>query len=176
MKLALGLAASLWLAAVTHSVAAQPSASDAAAQLAGLFMQSCLPYAGNPAALRAWARRTGLPTLPDPARAAFLHGAPGMVFDASTGGGKYVLASSDDGICSAITDAATDAAVVAALEDDLHRIGVAFRRVIERDDKQVGAVHYREYLAAKDGRGWRILAATVKDAGSGQAMLTAEPE
>ena len=171
------LAAALGVAAFAHAAIAQSDATDAAQQLAGLFMQSCLPYAGKPGALRAWARRTGLPTLPDQARSAFLHGAPGVAFDASIPGhGKYVLASSDDGICSAITNATTDAAVASALEDDLTHIGIAFRLVIERDDKQINAIHYREYLAAKNGQGWRLLIATVKDLKGGQAMLTAAPE
>lgn len=156
-------------------VAAAPDA-DMAPQLAGLFMQGCLPFAGTPARLRAWAHTANLPEVPEAARAAFLHGAPGQVFDASNPNGKFVLVSSDDGICAAVTNHAAGPAVVAALETDMQKWGIAFRMVIERDDKQIVALHHREYLAAKDGRGWRILAATVKDQPAGQAMLTAAPE
>jgi hypothetical protein len=139
-------------------------------------VQGCLPFAGTPAALRAWAHDNKLPEIPDPARGAFLHGAPGQAFDASTAGGKLVLVSSDDGICAALTNQAPGPAVSEALEAALQRAGLAFRLVIERDDAANADLHHREYLAARNGRGWRILAATVKDQPSGQAMLTAAPE
>ena len=120
-----------------------------------------MPFVGNPPALRAWAKHTGLPPLPEQARLAFLHGAPGQVFDASAAESKLVLVSSDDGICSAVTAQAPQ---------------LIYRLVIERDDAQVSSIHDREYLAAKDKVGWRILAATVKGAKGGEAMLTAAPE
>lgn len=152
---------------------AQAAAAD---ELAGLFLQGCLPFAGRPAALRDWARQTGLPPLPEQARTAFLHGAPGQAFDATAAGTKLVLVSSDDGICSAITDHAAQAEVIQALEAALKAADLKFRLVIERDDVKVGAIHDREYLVARDKRGWRVLAATVKDNQGGEAMLTAGPE
>jgi hypothetical protein len=162
------------LAALTAPASAL--AADQSAALAGLFMQSCLNFAGDPAGLRAWAAGKGLPAVPEQARQAFLHGAPGQVFDASDNEGKFVVTSSDDGICSAITNAAGQAATVAALEADLRDSGIAFRLVIERDDKNIPDIHHREYLATKGGRGWRILLATVKDPSGGQAMITGAPE
>ena len=166
------LALTLLLAA-TATQAAEP---EAPAQLTGLFIQGCLPFAGNPVALRGWASQHGLPDLPDPATKAFLHGAAGRAFDASPPGAKLVLASSDDGICSAITDRAASSAVAQALEAGLQKAGVAFRLAIDRDDTNVRTLHFREYLATKSGRSWRILAATVNDPAGGQAMLTAAPE
>jgi hypothetical protein len=154
--------------------AAQPD--NPARELAALFTQSCLPHAGDPSGLRAWALRLGLPELPDPARAAFLHGAPGMVFDATAPSGKFVVVSADDGICAAIAERADGGQVAAALEGGLSAIGVTFRLVIERDDKNQAVLHHREYLATKGKRGWRILAATVKGEDGGRAMLTAAPE
>ncbi len=150
--------------------------AGAADELVGLFLQACLPFAGTPKALRDWVANAGLPQVPDQARAAFLHGAGGQVFDASAAGIKLVLVSSDDGLCSAITDRATEAEVTQALESALQAAGLKFRMVIERDDAAVKAIHDREYLAAKDKRGWRILAATVKGEEGGEAMLTAAPE
>ena len=66
--------------------------------------------------------------------------------------------------------------VTSALETGLREAGLTFRLVIERDDKQISAIHDREYLAAKDKDSWRILEATVKDDQGGEAMLTAAPE
>jgi hypothetical protein len=155
-----------------------PAAAHAGApeELVGLFIQGCLPFAGDAAALRAWAKDTGLPPVPEQARAAFLHGAPGLAFDGSTAEVKLALVSSDDGICSAVTDQAMPQAVADALEAGFRQAGLAFRLVIERDDAHVSQIHDREYLAAKNKRGWRVLAATVKGDTGGEAMLTAAPE
>ena len=162
------IAIGLLIPAVAHAGAPE--------QLVGLFIQGCLPFAGHPAALRDWARHSGLPPLPDPARAAFLHGAPGQAFDGSAAGTKLVLVSSDDGLCSAVTNQATQQPLAEALETGLRQAGLTFRLVVERDDKQLNAIHDREYLAAQDKLGWRILAAVVKGDQGGEAMLTAAPE
>ena len=150
--------------------------SGPAEELSGLFLQSCIPYAGKPAALRQWAARGKLPEVPDPARARFLDGAPGRVFDASNAAGKFALLSSDDGICAVVTDHAGDLETAQAMERALGEAGIKFRLVIERDDKLNPKLHHREYLAARSARAWRILAATVRDSVPGQAMLTAAPE
>jgi hypothetical protein len=144
--------------------------------MSGLFLQSCVPYAGKPTALRQWAARAKLPDVPDPARARFLNGAPGKVFDASNAAGKFAVLSSDDGICAVVTDQAGDTDTARALERALGEAGIKFRLVIERDDKLNPKLHHREYLAARSGLAWRILAATVRDSVPGQAMLTAAPE
>jgi hypothetical protein len=155
-----------------------PAAAVAASgeELSSLFLQSCLPYAGQPTALRQWATRAKLPEVSDPARMAFLHGAPGKVFDASNVAGKFALLSSDDGICAVVTDKAGDQETSQALESALGNAGIRFRLVIERYDKLNPKLHHREYLAAAHGRAWRILAATVRDGVPDQAMLTAAPE
>jgi hypothetical protein len=150
--------------------------AGAAEEVVGLFIQGCLPFAGSTHALRDWVQRMGLRPVPEQARGAFLHGAPGQAFDASVAEVKLVLVSSDDGICSAVINDATQQQITAALEAGFREAGLAFRLVIERDDKQINAIHDREYLAAKDKHGWRVLAATVKGDQGGQAMLTAAPE
>lgn len=156
--------------------ATQARAADPAKELAGLFIQGCLNFAGDPAGLRAWAHQQHLPTVPQPARGTFLHGAPGTVFDASEPDVKLVLVSSDDGICSAITNHAAGSSAAAALEHDLRRLSIRFRLVINHEDPEAPALHYREFLAARDKRAWRILVASVKGAKNGKVMLTAAPE
>lgn len=160
----------VWLLGMGAAIA-QPATP--ATELTGLFVQGCLPFAGDATGLRNWATAVPLPILPDPARSMFLNGAPGVVFDATTDHGKFVLVSSDDGLCSSITNAATGESVWTALETMLRQIGVNVRLVIERDDKRATDLHYREYVASKNGQTWRILAATVRGSKSGQAMLTA---
>lgn len=143
--------------------------------MVGLFIQGCMPFVGHPRALRDWAAKTGLPALPDKVAAAFLHGAPGQAFDGSDAAGKFVLVSSDDGLCSVVTDRLASQPLVDALEAGFGQAGLRFHLVIERDDYHEKGIHEREYLAAVGKRGWRVLAATVKD-GSGEAMLTGGPE
>ena len=155
---------------------AAPAQADRAQELAGLFMQGCLPYAGNPAALRRWASGNKLAYVPEPARGVFLNGAPGQVFDASNASGKFVVVSSDDGLCSCVGDTVVGDALVRAVEDDLKQAGIGFRRVIDRDDRRAAELHYNEYIAGLHGRVWRILIATVRDPKGGHAMLTAGPE
>jgi hypothetical protein len=163
----------LLLAALLAPVTATAGSEE---DLAALFLRSCMVYAGAPAALRQWAAQMKLPEIPDPARAAFLNGAPGKVFDASSDAGKFALLSSDDGICAVVTDHAGDLETARELERALTEAGVRFRLVIERDDKLNPKLHHREYLAARKGDAWRLLAATVHDSSPGQAMLTAAPE
>lgn len=162
------------LVAAPLVLAAAP-APDAPRQMVGLFIQGCMPFVGDAKALREWAGQTKLPVLPDQVAAAFLHGAPGMAFDGSNDSGKFVLVSSDDGLCSVVTDKASMVDVTKAIEAGFVQAGLAFRMVIERDDAHEASIHDREYLAARNGNGWRVLVATLKD-GQGQAMLTAGPE
>jgi hypothetical protein len=151
-----------------------PAAAHAGApeELVGLFIQGCLPFVGNATALQDWAKGFGLPPVPEQARAAFLHGAPGQAYDASTSEAKLVLVSSDDGICSAVTNQVTQQQVTDALEAGFRQAGLTFRLVIERDDAQASDIHDREYLAGKDKPNWRVLAAAVKGDKGGEAMLT----
>jgi hypothetical protein len=155
---------------------AQASPADNAKQLAGLFMQSCVQFVGNRTGLRDWAHRTGLADLPEPARAAFLHGAPGMVFDASNASGKFVLISDDAGGCSAIAALANGPALFGALEDDLRQTGIGFKLRREDDDPEEKRLQHREYAAWQGSQKWRIVAGTVRDRQGGQAMLTANPD
>jgi hypothetical protein len=141
-----------------------------------LFIRGCLPFTGDPAALRQWADGLHLKPVPEPARSAFLHRAKGAVFDASSQAAKLVLVSLDDGSCSVITDRAADAVVAQGLEAALREVHATFRMVTERADPMNPDLHHREYLAALGKRAWRILAATVTSAPEGRAMITAAPE
>src|SRR4051794_12631662 len=94
---------------------ADDTAQVNAKQVAGLFMQSCLQYAGSKEGLRAWARKTGLKELPKDIQDRFLYGLPGVVFDASNKEGKFVLVSEDRGSCSALAESASGAAVLTNL-------------------------------------------------------------
>jgi hypothetical protein len=156
-----------------HGGDARASPVDNAIQLAGLFMQSCVQFVEDRTGLRDWAHRTGLADVPEPARAEFLHGAPGVVFDASNTTGKFVLISDDGGGCSAIAEMANGVALFGALEADMRQTGIGFtlsRDVTDPEEKQL---QHREYTAWQATRRWRIITGTVRDQQGGQAMLTA---
>jgi hypothetical protein len=154
-------------------IAASP-AEDNATDLTGLFMQSCNRFVGNPQGLRDWAGSAGLHELPQAGEQAFLHGAPGRVFDASDATGKFVVVSGDGGACSAIAETADGGALVDDLERSLRQAGIAFTLTREQDDSVEKSLHQRGYVASKDTSQWQILVGTVRDR-PGTAMLTATP-
>jgi hypothetical protein len=155
-----------------------PGAARAGApeELAGLFIQGCMEFAGDAPALRDWAKQTGLPPVPEQARAAFLRGVPGQAFDASAAEGRLALISADDGTCSAAAEQATRQAVDDAVEAGFRQAGLAFTMVLERDDTVLSSIHDRVYRVTKEKRGWQVLVATVSGDKGGQAMLTATPQ
>jgi len=167
---ALGLA--LGHAAPTR--ADDPGAANAK-QLAGLFMQSCLRFAGDQDGLRAWAKQMGLPELPAKPRQRFLAGLPGTVFDASNTAGKFVLLSQDGGACSALAESASGPAVLSNLEQDMHDAQISFKITSERTDTEEKSLRHREYTASANRRAWQLLVSIVQDPPGGQAMLTANP-
>ena len=144
-----------------------------AKQVAGLFIQSCVQFAGDKVALRDWAQKTGLKELPGKVADGFLYGLPGVVFDASNKDGKFVLVSEDGGSCSAVAETASGASVVTNLEQDLNEAKITFKVTAEKNDPEEQALKHREYVATQGDHEWLLLVSTVKDASGGQAMLTA---
>lgn len=159
------------------AVAASARADDPpvvnAKQVAGLFMQSCMRFAGDKNGLRDWAKKTGLKELPAEAQDQFLYGLPGVVFDASNMDGKFVLVSEDGGSCSAIAETASGSSVITDLEQDMNDAKIAFKMTLEKNDAEEKALKHREYMATQGDRGWLLLVSTVKDPAGGQVMLTA---
>ncbi len=156
-------------------LAAPARADSPGDHLVGLFVQGCLPFVGNVAGLRDWAARLHLPVLPEAGRRAFLQDQPGVVFDATDPGGKLVLISAADGNCDAVADKA-DPALAHELEHALARLGVSLTVSADRDDPEEKALHYREYIARKGDRSWRIVVSTGKPGSDAHPMLSASPE
>jgi len=155
---------------------AHPTRADSADQLVGLFMQACLPFAGDTAGLRKWAARIGLQALPPGGQAAFLQGQPGLAFDATNTEGKFVVISGDGGACAAVADRGAPARTTTGLEQALGAAGFGFVVTADRDDSQERALHYREYRARKGGRAWRIVLSTGAPDSGAHPMLSATPE
>jgi hypothetical protein len=146
--------------------------ADAAAQVVGLFMQSCVRFAGDPDGLRAWAPKAGMQPLPAQGQQAFLYGLPGVVFDASTKSDKLVVISENEGACSAMSASASGPLVVATLEQVMQQAHIDFTMTHEDDDQQEKTLHHREYTASQGTRHWEMLISVVKGAAPGEVMLT----
>jgi hypothetical protein len=169
----MGIVAIATIAATTSSARADETQSAAAKQVTGLFVQSCVRFAGDKDGLRGWAGKTGLKLLPAGVQDRFLYGLPGMVFDASNMVGKFVLVSEDGGSCSVVAEMASGPGVITDLEQDLNDARITFKVTAERADAEEKALKHREYQASQGERGWLLLVSTVKNAEGGQAMLTA---
>lgn len=148
---------------------ADDSALKAADEAAGLFTQSCVPFAGDRAGLRQWIVAHTLPALPAGGQAAFLHGQPGTAYDATSPGGKFVLIAGDDGSCSVIAQRADPEALAASVLRDLRALGLTVQATGAREDADQPGLHWADYAATKGARGWSLMVGT----GSGLAMLTA---
>ncbi len=169
----------LYMMALTGMVALVASAraddppSAAAKQVTGLFVQSCIQFAGDKDGLRGWAKKTGLKALPADVQDQFLYGLPGVVFDASNKEGKFVLVSEDGGSCSAVAEMASGPVVITDLEQAMNDAKISFKVTAEKADSQETSLKHREYQASQGQREWLLLISTVKDPAGGQAMLTA---
>ena len=136
---------------------ARPRADVAAQQAAGLFVTSCVQHAGQPASLRAWATKLGLPPLPDPGQAGFLKGAPGRVYDASNPAGKYVVVSLDDGGCMVLAESVNTTELVRATEAALAQIAISAVLDGDRADLGDSGMRHRTYNASLANRGWTVV-------------------
>ena len=169
----MGMVAIAGIAALTTPARADDPPNVAAKQVTGLFVQSCLRFAGDKDGLRGWAGTSGLKALPTGVQDRFLYGLPGVVFDASNNMGKFVLVSEDGGSCSVVAEMASGPGVITDLEQDLNDARITFKVTAERADAEEKALKHREYQASQGQRGWLLLVSTVKDSKGGQAMLTA---
>jgi hypothetical protein len=172
---ACALASTVPGARASDPAVADPAATDAAAQVVGLFMQSCVRFAGDPAGLRAWAPKAGIQPLPAQGQQAFLYGLPGVVFDASTKSDKLVLISENEGACSTMSESASGPLVVKTLEQLMRQAHIDFTLTHEDDDQQEKTLHHREYNASQGNRHWEMLISTVVGAAPGEVMLTTSP-
>jgi hypothetical protein len=164
---------SVALIVAASSARAVDSSNTAARQVTGLFMQSCLRFAGDKDGLRNWARKIGLQALPAAVQERFLYGSPGTVFDASNQNGKFVLVSEDGGACSAIAAMARGPDAIADLEKDMNEAKITYRMTAERRDAEENLVQHREYVASRGDRNWLLSISTVEGTAGGQVMLTA---
>jgi hypothetical protein len=169
----------VWLAAIVLATLlsciarAEDRAAGEAEQVAGLFVQSCIRFAGDPQGLRKWIGEVRLPPLPPQGQPAFLKGHPGIAYDATNAYGKFVVISGDDGSCATVAQHADPVMLATALERLLQQAGIALEPTGQYDDKEEKSLHWRSWRGAKGARRWSILAGAALGPSGGQAMLSA---
>ncbi|MBN8890295.1 MAG: hypothetical protein J0I21_09315 [Alphaproteobacteria bacterium] len=137
--------------------AAQVAAPDRdAEQVAGLFVRSCMSFAGDPAGLRHWIAANHLPQVPEGQAAVFLGSAgTGEVFGASNRFGKHALVSFDSGACEVIAMAGDAPTVQRTLLTLLGKLGVSVSQVLVRSEPD-GSSTQDLFDAAHGSRHWKV--------------------
>ena len=162
-------------AVLSSATLAEDRTANAAEQLAGLFMQSCVQFAGDARGLRQWTASIKLAPLPPPGQDAFLKGHPGIAYDATNAYGKFVVISGEDGSCSVIAERADPAALLASLERFAAQAGFRLDPAGDHRDPDETALHWRDYRLTKGGRAWTVAAGTAPDPSGGLALLSITP-
>ncbi len=149
------------------------AAGDTASQFAGLFVQACLSHPFSAATLRQWAAQTGLQALPPSRAGAFLHGAQGKVFDASTQQGKLALLSLDSGECRAAGADQQATAARQALLAALAPLGLPVTLQSETADAEVPELRHAKFQLQAGARRYTIVLSATAPAGPAMLALTA---
>lgn len=100
-----------------------------AAELVGLFQQSCLAFSGQTAKLREWASAKKLPEMPARNAEALKGKEPGKVFNATKGDQHLAVVSFDNGGCQAILAYGDQRAVDDALKALFQKLNATAKTV-----------------------------------------------
>jgi hypothetical protein len=157
-------------------LSAAPARADQPAQMVGLFMQSCVRFAGDTAGLRRWATDTGIKPLPPGGQAAFLQNQRGIAYDATNAEGKFVVASGEAGSCFVVAERADTARLTSDLEQALQQAGLTFTVGAETVDPADKTLLHREFRIRKAGHAWRIVLSTGRADSGAHPMLAIAPE
>ncbi|RDK01182.1 NMCC_0638 family (lipo)protein [Paraburkholderia lacunae] len=133
-----------------------------------LFMDLCIPSAGDTAKLRELADRYHLRHTDVSFSQTVLRGKPGEVWSASSSVGEYVVISQPDNSCSVWArraDAATSINQFKRIVLGTGRPGLMVKVLEDRDiEGQGGTYHYLSYLLSKEGRQSGLYASAIASA------------
>jgi hypothetical protein len=174
-----GALAGLPLGAMAQSEAQMPPPANqpvpnGADQLVGLFGATCLHFAGDTAALRAFLTQQHAPVMPAQARDAFLAGRSGQVFDVSVPNVNLALVSLDDGGCEAVVEKANPAEIVPVLQQSAQEAHVTVQSLGGQADKSGHGVQHSAFLLTSAGKQMHVLVSTAPQ--PPQAVLTFVPK
>lgn len=143
-------------------------------QVVGLFGATCLHFAGDVAAMRAFLTQQSAPQMPAQARDAFLAGRAGQVFDVSYQSTKLALVSLNDGGCEAATEQADPKQVVAVLGQASQENKITLTPLGSQPDPKARAgVVQTAYSVTLGGKPMHVLVSTAPS--PPQAVLTLVP-
>ncbi len=148
---------------------------NGADQVVGLFGATCLHFAGDVGATRAFLQEQKAPEMPAKAGDAFLAGRPGKVYDVSFKTVKLALISLDDGGCEAVADQADPAQVISVLTQSARENNVTLAPLgTQATPKGRPGVQQTAYGLSFGGRTMHVLVSTA--AAPPQAVLTLVPK
>jgi len=173
MKLTMIGALSLVMISGAH---AEQASDQRSLQVAGLFMQTCVRFSGNPAGLRSLLSEKKVPVLPKEVSGRFLGSRPGIAFDASNKFDRLAVVSHDDGSCTAFSEGADGDQAVAAVEKFLEASKIQFRLIDDYPDKRASDLRHRTYEASSGERKWGLMLSTAPTPGRIHVMFTALPK
>lgn len=172
------LAVMALLAAPAVSASAQPAGQQppgsGAEELVGLFGATCLHFAGSPSEVRGFLNEQKVPVMPQTARAAFLAGRAGQVFDASEPGINLAVVSLDDGGCETVVEKANPDEVLSTLIKTAQEAKTPLTPLGDQADKAANGVRHAAFALSENGRTMHILVSTASAAP--QAVLTLAPK
>jgi hypothetical protein len=151
----------------------QPPGSGAE-ELVGLFGATCLHFAGSPSGVRGFLNEQKVPVMPQTARAAFLAGRAGQVFDASEPGVNLAVVTLDDGGCETVVEKANPDEVLSTLIKTAQDAKTPLTPLGDQADKAANGVRHAAFALTENGRTMHILVSTA--AAPPQAVLTLAPK
>ena len=143
--------AMLW--ATTTQVWAQADSDPA--QVVGLFVQTCVKFAGYPRGLQQWVAAHHLPQLSGNQAAVFLGMAPGEAFAANTKSGEHVLDLFSNGLCGVIAKSDKEEDVYNMLLSSFTKHHLSVKQVDANSHLNVSSITHRLNLSSKT-RSWTI--------------------
>lgn len=155
------------------SAQAPGNASPAAAQMIGLFTQTCVQFAGRPEALRDFLGKRGVPELNEAGKAIFLRERKGVGFDASNKVTRLALVSENNGTCTAFMGEGSNADIVPQLHSFLKGLSVQATQVSDEQKPEGRSVVDR--LTIGDRAYLLVISTNNQPAAPIQAAVTLSP-
>jgi hypothetical protein len=157
------------------AVHAQDLSAEAAgtAQAVGLFVQSCIRLAGEPATVRDLLRQRHVPELTPEGRAIFLRDRIGVGFDATNKATRMVLISEDNGACSVFAETVDTSKILGSVESVFRSAGAS---LVQKSTEQQGSLTSHDYdVVLKDRRFKLVISTGDNPKASIHTMLTLAP-
>ncbi|MGA2892483.1 MAG: hypothetical protein ABSE22_06420 [Xanthobacteraceae bacterium] len=151
-----------------------PAPSAGARRAVGVFLQTCLNFAGSTLGLRDFLKKQDIPELNPQGRAIFVRDHVGIGFDASNNVGRLAIVSEDNGVCSIFTDQGNLAQIIPLIEVLNKTLNLQLQKT---GGKETGSVHARYYtVTMKDHTYLLVISESPNPNSTIQAAMTLSPQ